>query len=266
MKTFRIDVVMSAFTVVFTTTVHAFIVVPTIYSSSSTSCTRTQQSPLQMAGFGGDNNGMASSSSSKKGKMKKGETSSSKLKPRKQWDRFLSNELQTSDSICVAVRVQVNVNENKNNKWLSVGEIKSKDNMYTEASVIRHRVLIADHARRMFPAEIRINDKLEWGYNTDTSTDTNTNSSKEEEQEDSKNVNKNDNDNSNDCWTIVRKLDEMPNEIDKLIGFRGFADPTGFYSSTGTFRSKASGNMKQTGYTSMQKKGIAGHSPLEVHD
>jgi len=262
MKTFRIDVVMSAFTVVFTTTVHAFVVVPTIYSSSSTSCTRTQQPPLQMAGFGGDNNGMASSSSSKKGKMKKGETSStgSKLKPRKQWDRFLSNELQTSDSIRVAVRVQVNVNENKNNKWLSVGEIKSKDNMYTEASVIRHRVLIADHARRMFPAEIRINDKLEWGYNTDT----NTNSSKEEE--DSKNVNKNDNENSNDCWTIVRKLDEMPNEIDKLIGFRGFADPTGFYSSTGTFRSKASGNMKQTGYTSMQKKGIAGHSPLEVHD
>jgi len=184
------------------------------------------------------------------------------LKPRKQWDRFLSQELETSDRIRVAVRVlqvQVNDENNSDNKWFSVGEIKSKDNMYTEASVIRHRVLIADHARRIYPAEIRINDKLDWGYNININTNF-ANEDEEEKEEDSND--------DNDDWTIVQKLDDMPNDIDKLIGFQGYADPTGFYSSTGTFRSKASGNMKQTGYnkSSMEKKGTVGHSPMEVHD
>jgi len=199
-----------------------------------------------MAGFGTAGGGMASTS--KKGKKKK-ETNSIKLKPRKQWDRFLSQELETSDRIRVAVRVlQVQLNDDNNNddnenKWFSVGEIKSKDNMYTEASVIRHRVLIADHARRIYPAEIRINDKLDWGYNINI----NTNSAKDDEKEKVEEDNNDEND--NDDWTIVQKLDDMPNDIDKLIGFQGYADPTGFYSSTGTFRSKASGNMKQTGYS-----------------
>mmetsp|Transcript_14042 Transcript_14042/g.34017 ORF Transcript_14042/g.34017 Transcript_14042/m.34017 type:complete len:255 (+) Transcript_14042:108-872(+) len=196
-----------------------------------------------MAGFGGS----ASSSRRKKGNKKKSNSdgSSGKLKPKKQWDRYMSQDLKSSDSVRVAVRIP------SNNKWLAVGEIKSKDDAYTEAAVIRHRSLIAEHSRRMFPAEVLSIDKLDFGYATTTST-------AEEEEGDGGNKKE-----DGDGWHLVGRV-EMPTEdIDKLIGFRGFPDLTGFYSSSGK---AATGDTTQDGYASMKSKGITGISRLEVHD
>lgn len=191
--------------------------------------------PLQMAGFG---------ASSKKGKAsKKDSGNAKKLKPRKQWDRFISDDLKTSDSVRVAVRVVAVPASSSPDKWFLVGEIKSKDNAYTEASVIRHRMLIADHARRMFPLQILANDKLDWAYSSDT------------EKSDAESE-----------WTIAGKVENMPADIDKMIGFRGLPDPTGFYSSSETKAAITSLNTDQTGYGNMKSKGITGHHPLEVHD
>lgn len=195
---------------------------------------------LQMGGFGGG--GKA------KNKSKDNKGPAAKLKPRKQWDRYISDDLKSSDSIRVAVRV---VSSSDASKWYPVGDIKSKDNAHTEAAVIRHRMLIAEHARRMFPAEIIPSDKLEWGYcptAADAATD-------------------------DDCeWTIARKVDEMPPDIDKLIGFMGLPDLTGFYSSVkGSSSSNIapgtnSASTSQSDYGSMKNKKITGHSRLEVHD
>mmetsp|Transcript_3099 Transcript_3099/g.3580 ORF Transcript_3099/g.3580 Transcript_3099/m.3580 type:complete len:236 (-) Transcript_3099:29-736(-) len=188
--------------------------------------------PLQMAGFG---------ASSKKGKAsKKDSGNTKKLKPRQQWDRFISDDLKTSDSVRVAVRVVPVPASLSPDKWFEVGEIKSKDNAYTEASVIRHRMLIADHARRMFPLQILANDKLDWGYSYSSDTE-----NRDAECE----------------WKIAGKIENMPGDIDKMIGFKGLPDPTGFYSSAAI----TSMNTDQTGYNSMKSKGITGHHPLEVH-
>lgn len=182
-----------------------------------------------MAGFG------ASSSKGKTTKKDNGKKST-KLKPKKQWDRYTSEDLKSADSIRVAVRVV----ERGPAKWFSAGEIKSKDNAYTEAAVIRHRALIADHARRMFPAEVLMIDELDWGYTTDTDDD------------------------SEKCeWKVVGKVEDMPAGIDKMIGFRGFPDLTGFYSSSGK---AATGDTKQDGYSKMKSQGRTGLTALEVHD
>jgi len=191
--------------------------------------THQKQSTLEfaplMAGFG------ASSSKGKKDSNKK----STKLKPRKQWDRYMSEDLKSADAIRVAVRVGA-----VEAKWFSVGEIKSKDNAYTEAAVIRHRALIGDHARRMFPAEVLAIDNLDYGYTTDTD------------------------DNTEKCeWKAVGKVEAMPVDIDKMIGFRGFPDLTGFYESSGK---AATGDTKQDGYNKMKSKGVTGLTALEVHD
>lgn len=194
--------------------------------------TQQKQSTLEfaplMAGFG------ASSSKGKKGK-KDSNKKSTKLKPKKQWDRYMSEDLKSADALRVAVRVGA-----VEAKWFSVGEIKSEDNAYTEAAVIRHRALIGDHARRMFPAEVLAIDNLDYGYTTDT------------------------NENTEKCeWKVVGKVEAMPEDIDKMIGFRGFPDLTGFYSSSGK---AATGDTKQDGYNKMKGKGITGITALEVHD
>ena len=178
-----------------------------------------------MAGFG------STSSSSKKGSKK----STNKLKPKKQWDRFMSEELKSSNAIRVAVRVI-----DTSTSWYEVGEIKTKDNAYTEAGVIKHRALVSDHARRMFPAEMaKVTDNnLEYGYST---TD----------------------DENDDEWKVVNKVENMPEDVDKIIGFRGYPDITGFYSSSGK---AATDDTKQDGYGKMKNKGITGITALEVHD
>lgn len=158
----------------------------TLYQTSHSSLmdrtitTASTITELQMAGFG-------ASDGDKKKKDKV-------LKPKRQWNQY--NAMKGSKSIPVAVRVVDSAD------WLEVGAVKSKDNANTEAAVIRHRVLIAEHSRRMFPVQVLSKSKLEWAYKDD-----------------------------NDDWVSVGKV-EMPSGIDKLIGFEGLADPSGFYAHT----------------------------------
>lgn len=189
-----------------------------------------KQQHMLMAGFGSSK---TSSKSTSKGKKKKATTN--KLKPKKQWDRFMSDDLSSSDVIRVGVRVI------DGSTWYEVGEIKTKDNQHTDAGIIKHRTLILDHARRMFPAEMAkvVANNLKYGYV------------------------KTINDDGDDEWTIANKIDDMPTDIDKMIGFRGYPDLTGFYSSSGK---AATGDTKQDGYNKMKNKGITGITAYEVHD
>mmetsp|Transcript_17723 Transcript_17723/g.25887 ORF Transcript_17723/g.25887 Transcript_17723/m.25887 type:complete len:229 (+) Transcript_17723:72-758(+) len=226
MEVFRIGGILLGILTVFTS---AFVVPTQPPHSLLTQQQRAFVLTPLMAGFG------ASSSKGKTSKKDNGKKKASKLKPKKQWDRYTSDDLKSADSIRVAVRVV----ERGPAKWFSSGEIKSKDNAYTEEAVIRHRALIADHARRMFPAEVLAIDNLDWGYTTDTDDD------------------------SEKCeWKVVGKVEAMPADIDKMIGFRGFPDLTGFYSSPGK---AATGDTTQDGYSNMKSKGITGITKLEVH-
>lgn len=212
--------------------------------------------PLFMAGFGG---GGGSSSSKKKSKKTNKATTkkpSNKLKPRKQWDRFI--DLKAADPVRVAVQT-TNGDDESSKKWYEIGEVKSKDNEFTEAAVIRHRLLIAEHARRMFPVQILAKDTLEWGYSTteaaavvaddDTVATTTTTA-----------------DTTN--WTVVTSAPaNTPDGVDKLIGFRGHPDPFGFYSSSQKgLKAGDTHAMSQTGYLGMKGKGITGLTALEIHD
>ena len=67
------------------------------------------------------------------GQKKKKET---KLKPKQQWDRFIG--LKKEKKIRVAVRMS------DEDEWLEVGNIKSKDDKYTEFALTRQRALIAE--------------------------------------------------------------------------------------------------------------------------
>jgi hypothetical protein len=196
----------------------------------SSSTTTSTSSSLPMAGFG-------AAPSNKDSKQK-----ATKLKPRQQWDRYA--ELKDSEKVRVAVRVSGsadNVDVDGDNvdakKWLEVGSVKSKNNEYTEAAVIRHRLLIAEHSRRVFPLQISAKDskdnKLEWAY------------SKAEGEE----------------WVMVGKVD-MPEDIEKLSGFVGVPDDSGFY--TKSTEPLADNSVK--GYANMKKKGIVGFIGMEVHD
>jgi hypothetical protein len=133
-----------------------------------------------MAGFGGND-------------APKRET---KLKPKQQWDRYLS--LKKDEKISVAVRAT------DTEEWLEVGNVKSKANEFSDIAVARQRALIADHARRLFPLKVSPKDKVEWAL---------------KEGKD---------------WKIVDKAvlegSELPSGIEKLIGFEGKPDPgTGYY-------------------------------------
>ena len=202
--------------------------------------TVSSSTSIGMAGFGG-----ASSSSSKK-KKKKTSTESSKkpLKPRKQWGLFLGDDLKDADTIRVAVRPLSGIGKNK---WFEVGAVKSKDNSHTDAAVIRHRSLINDHARRMFPTQILASDKLEYGYTAADDGDSNDDASEED-------------------WTLLSKVEQMPENIDAIIGFKGNPDPSGFYAFTEGTGLKAGDNTDQHGYLNMKSKAITGHTGHEIHD
>jgi hypothetical protein len=167
----------------------------------------TTSTSIYMAGFGG---------AAKKGSKKK------ELKPKTQWDRY--TDLKTT-SVSVAVRVM------DTSEWFPVGAVRSQDDAHTEAAVIRHRVLITDHARRMFPIQILAKDKVEFAFM------------------------------QGEEWVVAGKVD-MPDDIDKRIGFVGLADPSGFYARS---RKMLSDNTV-SGFDSMKKKGITGHVGFEVHD
>lgn len=146
-----------------------------------------------MAGFGGGGGG-----ASKKG----GKKDNTKLKPKAQWDRY--KDLKDEEAVRVAVRC---VNSKKR-QWYQIGAIKSQKNAYTEAAVLRHKVLIAEHARRMFPVQISSpKDRLEWAYCSSTAT-------------------------QDDDWVILDSDAVVfePEGIEKQSGFEGLADPTGLYA------------------------------------
>lgn len=205
----------------------------------------TTFAPLEMAGFG------ASPSSKKKDGAAKAKKDV-KLKPKQQWDRYCSNDLKGCDIVRVAVRV-ITKSSNKDDdgddddssrQWFETGTVKSKDNAYTPAAVIRHRMLIAEHSRRMFPLQIRAKDQLEWGYSCSTAAQA------EGDQDETE-------------WKVAGKVENMPNDIDKLIGFQGLADPSGFYTSSKTATMV---DNTASGFQNMKNKGITGHVSLEVHD
>jgi len=155
-------------------------------------------------GFGGGD---------KKGKDKRNKKALSsqrsdvKLKPKAQWDRFLDMK-RGATRIRVAVK-SINNNDNDgtppgnvDGEWLEVGHIKSVDDAYTAMAVARQRALIAEHAKRLFPLQISPKDTIAWAY-WDTQDET---------------------------WKEVDKkilLDEenVPDGLEKLIGFEGRPDP-----------------------------------------
>ena len=214
--------------------------------------TRVLAPELSMAGFGGGGGGGASKTKKTKSDNAKN-NAPKKLKPRQQWDRFLGDDLKDADPVRVAVRVVLGKDSSKS-KWFEVGAVKSKDNAYTEAAVIRHRMLMADHARRMFPLQILAKDSLEWGYTTAAA----------DYKQDGTLAGGNNDDTTE--WTIAGKVEQMPEDIDKMIGFKGLPDPSGFYAYSEAAGLKAGDSMDQAGYLNMKSKGITGHTGHEIHD
>jgi hypothetical protein len=139
------------------------------------------------AGFGGPKND------------KKKKDKELKLKPKQQWDRYTNLKKATM------VRVAVRVEGEEDAEWLEVGRVRSNDDNYTEIAVAKQRVLIAEHARRLFPLQVSKDSKVEWAYCLE-----------EPEVQ----------------WKVVDKLvlEGAPDGIEKEIGFEGRPDPaTGFY-------------------------------------
>mmetsp|Transcript_9041 Transcript_9041/g.12858 ORF Transcript_9041/g.12858 Transcript_9041/m.12858 type:complete len:232 (-) Transcript_9041:152-847(-) len=158
-------------------------------------------SPLFMAGFGGGGGGGGA-----KAKAKKGKKTSSSLKPKAQWDRYY--DLKKYTIVPVAVRVEGSGDE----EWLEVGRIKSEEDAFTEIAIARQKALIAEHSRRLYPLKVLAKDRVEWAYYK---------------------TNDNDDDENDGEWIALSKdagKGELPDGIDKKIGFEGKADPkTGFY-------------------------------------
>jgi hypothetical protein len=173
-----------------------------------------------MAGFG---------AAPKKDDKKKSDT---KLKPRQQWDRYTELS-KTTESVKVAVRVVVDDSApDAEIEWFQVGTIRSKDNAYTEAAVVRQRLLISEHSRRIYPTRIFVKDRLEWAYL-----------------------------NKEDEMVVVGKV-EMPADIEKMIGFVGLPESSGFYMRS----AEALVDNSVGGYAAMKRKGIVGFIGMEVHD
>jgi hypothetical protein len=109
----------------------------TTTSTATTCTTSTQHHVMMMAAKGGF--GGSSTSSSGQGNVVK-------LKPKSQWDRYLSI---TTPPIRVAVRILGEEQE----EWLEVGWIKHliEENLSVEMAVARQRALIAEVRRIVLP-------------------------------------------------------------------------------------------------------------------
>ena len=104
----------------------------------------------------------------------------------------------------VAVRV---VNGDEKGEWLEVGRVKSEGDEFTEVAVAMQRGLIAEHAKRLLPLQVKPKDMVEWGYRATNSDD-------------------------EPSWSPVDKsvCDDAPKGMEKKIGFEGSPDPnSGFY-------------------------------------
>jgi len=156
----------------------------------------------KMAGFG------APDGNKKKAKE-------SKLKPKQQWDRY--SKLKNEIGLRVGVRI-----EGTDSKWFKVGRVKSKAGAYPEMAVARHRGLIAEHARRLFPLQIPTSAKVEWAFSQEGS----------EEKEGSEEQEESEEKEGSEEWVKVDRsvLTDAPEGLEKLIGFEGTPDPaTGYY-------------------------------------
>jgi hypothetical protein len=179
----------------------AFLIVPG--ASRGLTATTTTTSSLQMAGFG---------AAPKKGDTKK----TKELKPKQQWDRY--SALKTAEAFAVAVRVVDSTSDSSATpasemEWMQVGFVRSKGNVYTGEAVTRQRLLIAAHARRLYPLKVGAKDTLEWAYVKDDQPVT-------------------------VGTSLFSKLD-MPADIEKMIGFVGLEDPSGFYKKSSLTITKA---------------------------
>jgi len=103
----------------------------------------------------------------------------------------------------VGVRV---VNGEERSEWLKVGRVKSEGDEFTELAVAMQRGIIAEHAKRLLPLQVRPKDVVEWAYCED--------------------------DDDDDKWILVNKdvCDDAPTGVEKKMGFEGLPDAaTGFY-------------------------------------
>lgn len=131
-----------------------------IHDVPTTTCRRTfakasflfSPPPIFAGGFGSG----VSKNNSKTNKNKSKDVKS-KLKPKKQWDRYA--ELKRADKVTVGIRIK---GEDKD--WSQVGRIKSKENKYTEIAVFKQRAIIAEHAKRLYPLKFSNKVPIEWGY------------------------------------------------------------------------------------------------------
>lgn len=138
-----------ALVLVLSMTTHGFVIVHnspnnavcSIQSLSSSTTRSATTSQLFGGGFGGGGGG------DDKGNKTKKEI---KLKPKQQWDRYLS--FKTEPKIRVAVRVV----EDESQEWLEVGRVKAQNPDYTELAVARQRAIIA---------EVRTNEDVFWWTN-----------------------------------------------------------------------------------------------------
>lgn len=67
------------------------------------------------------------------------------LKPKQQWDRY--SDMKKEKKIRVAVRPSSSdssVTSTSETEWLEVGNVKSKEDKYTELAVVRQRAIIAE--------------------------------------------------------------------------------------------------------------------------
>ena len=99
------------------------------------------------------------------------------------------------------------VNGDEKGEWLEVGRVKSEGDEFTEVAVAMQRGLIAEHAKRLLPLQVKPKDMVEWGYRATNSDD-------------------------EPSWSPVDKsvCDDAPKGVEKKIGFEGSPDPnSGFY-------------------------------------
>jgi len=163
--------------------------------------TAVSPSSLSMAGFG--------EASSKK--------TTTKLKPKVQWDRY--KKLKSASPVYVAARV---ANEGEDaGAWSSIGTVKSAGDEYTESAVGLQKGIIAEHAKRLYPLQFLPKGRVQFGYSSSSDSTE---------------------------YTAIQDKPDTSSGIEKKIGFQGNADPSGYYSKTGSTGYEGNSGKKDRGY------------------
>jgi hypothetical protein len=106
----------------------------------SSSITRTSLSRLFGGGFGGKTSSSSGGGGGKGEEKKRSKEVAVKLKPKQQWDRYLS--FKNEPKIRVAVRVVGD--DVVSDEWLEVGRVRTTMKHLTELAVARQRAIIAE--------------------------------------------------------------------------------------------------------------------------